>query len=33
VKDFKTIVAPLNEVVKKSVGFKWGGNKNWLLFF
>jgi hypothetical protein len=24
VKDFKTIDAPLNEVVKKSVGFKWG---------
>jgi hypothetical protein len=24
VKDFSTIVAPLNEVVKKSVGFKWG---------
>ena len=23
-KDFKTIDAPLNEVVKKSVGFKWG---------
>jgi hypothetical protein len=23
VKDFKTIAAPLNEVVKKSVGFKW----------
>ena len=25
VKDFSTIAAPLNEVVKKSVGFKWGG--------
>jgi len=24
VKDFDTIAAPLNEVVKKSVGFKWG---------
>jgi len=24
VKDFSTIVAPLNEVVKKLVGFKWG---------
>jgi hypothetical protein len=24
VKDFSTIAAPLNEVVKKSVGFKWG---------
>ena len=23
-KDFSTIVAPLNEVVKKSVEFKWG---------
>jgi hypothetical protein len=23
-KDFSTIAAPLNEVVKKSVGFKWG---------
>jgi hypothetical protein len=22
-KDFSTIVAPLNEIVKKSVGFKW----------
>ena len=22
-KDFNTIVAPLNEVVKKSIGFKW----------
>ncbi|KAE9610818.1 hypothetical protein Lalb_Chr07g0190751 [Lupinus albus] len=24
VKDFSTIVVPLNEVVKKNVGFKWG---------
>jgi len=24
VKDFSTIVAPLNEVIKKSIGFKWG---------
>jgi len=24
VEDFSTIAAPLNEVVKKSVGFKWG---------
>jgi len=24
VKDFSTIVAPLNEFVKKSTGFKWG---------
>ena len=24
VKDFSTIAAPLNEVVKKNVGFKWG---------
>jgi len=24
VKDFSTIATPLNEVVKKSVGFKWG---------
>ena len=24
VKDFSAIAAPLNEVVKKSVGFKWG---------
>jgi len=24
VKDFSTIVAPLNEIVKKHVGFKWG---------
>ena len=24
VKDFRKIAAPLNEVVKKSVGFKWG---------
>jgi len=24
VKDFSTITAPLNEVIKKSVGFKWG---------
>jgi hypothetical protein len=23
-KDFSTIAAPLNEVVKKSIGFKWG---------
>jgi len=27
VKDFSTIAAPLNEVVKKSVGFKWGGEQ------
>ena len=33
VKDFSTIAAPFNEVVKKSVRFKWGRNKNWLLFF
>jgi len=33
VKYFSTIGAPLNEVVKKSVGFKLGRNKNWLLFF
>jgi hypothetical protein len=26
-KDFNTIVAPLNEVVKKSIGFKWGGQE------
>jgi hypothetical protein len=26
-KDFSTIAAPLNEVVKKSVGFKWGGTR------
>ena len=25
VKDFSTIAAPLNEVVKKSIGFRWGG--------
>jgi hypothetical protein len=24
VKDFSTLPAPLNEVFKKSVGFKWG---------
>ena len=24
VKDFSTLVAPLTEVIKKSVGFKWG---------
>ena len=24
VKDFSTLVAPLNEIVKKSVGFRWG---------
>ena len=24
VKDFSTIVAPLSEIIKKSVGFKWG---------
>ena len=24
VKDFSTIAAPLTEVIKKSVGFKWG---------
>jgi len=24
VKDFSTIVAPLNEIVKKDVVFKWG---------
>ena len=24
VKDFSTLVAPLNEIVKKNVGFKWG---------
>jgi hypothetical protein len=33
VKDFSTIAAPLNEVVKKSVGLNGGRNKNWLLFF
>ena len=33
VKDFSTIVAPLNEVVKKLVGFRWGEEQNWLLFF
>jgi hypothetical protein len=27
VKDFSTIVAPLNEVVKKSVQFEWGGTR------
>jgi hypothetical protein len=32
-KDFSTMVVPLNEVVKKSIGFKWRRNKNWLLFF
>jgi hypothetical protein len=26
-KDFNTIVAPLNEVVKKSIGFKWRGTR------
>jgi hypothetical protein len=24
VKDFSTLVAPLTEVIKKNVGFKWG---------
>ena len=24
VKDFSTLAAPLTEIVKKSVGFKWG---------
>jgi len=28
VKDFSTIATPLNELVKKHVGFKWGKNKN-----
>ena len=32
VKDFSTIAAPLNEVVKKSVGFKWGEEQE-LAFF
>jgi len=33
VKDFSTIAAPLNEVVKKSVGFKWGMEQELILFF
>ena len=28
VKDFSTLVAPLTEIVKKSVGFKWGSEQN-----
>jgi len=31
VKDFSTIVAPLNEIVKKDVVFKWAKNKKKLL--
>jgi hypothetical protein len=33
VKDFSTLVSPLNEVVKKSVGFKSGEAKNQLFSF
>jgi len=33
VKDFNTIATPLNEVVKKSVGFKWGKEQELVLFF
>jgi hypothetical protein len=32
VKDFSTIAAPLNEVIKKSVRFKWGGEEQELAF-
>ena len=28
VKDFSTLVAPLTEIVKKSVGFKWGSEQD-----
>ena len=28
VKDLSTVVAPLTEVIKKSVGFKWGEQQN-----
>ena len=27
VKDFSTIAAPLNEIIKKSIGFKWVKNR------
>ena len=33
VKDFSTIAAPLNEVVKKSVGFKWGEEQELAFIF
>ena len=28
VKDFSTLAAPLTEIVKKSVGFKWGSEQD-----
>ena len=33
VKDFSTIAAPLNEVVKKSVGFRWWEEHELAFFF
>ena len=27
VKDFRTLASPLNEIVKKNVGFKWGSEQ------